>query len=114
MSPDDPADELLVAFDHFTNAVYWLQAHTNYTAAEALTEALADWTADRNDAADDSPGELRATLSAFLTATTDLAAADALADALNAWSSAVSAEHHQSTPFQAPLPCACGGRRSQP
>ena len=49
MSSDEPVDELLVALDHFTNAVYWLQARTDYTAAQALAEALTDWTAGRDD-----------------------------------------------------------------
>ena len=100
MSSDEPVDELLVALDHFTNAVYWLQARTGYTAAQALAEALTDWTAGRDEPTEEA--ELRDSLSGFIAAASDVPPAHTLADALNAWSSAVSAEHHHSAPFQAP------------
>jgi 50S ribosomal subunit-associated GTPase HflX len=93
-------DELLAALDHFTNAVHWLQARTHYPADQALTEALADWTAARDTPTDDM--DLRQALSIFIAITNTVPAAPGLADALTAWCSAVSAEHHYSIPIQAP------------
>lgn len=102
MSRDDPFDELLAALDQFTNAVHWLRARTDYTAVDGLREALAEWTVDRHKSTEDTHADLGDTMSAFLTAD-DVPAVHALADALNAWSAAVSAEHHHSNPFQGPL-----------
>ena len=97
-----PDDELLAALDQFTNTVCWLRDRTRYLAAEALTEAFTEWT--NVDAAEPAAlGDLTAALIAF-TATVasgpSEATAAALADALQAWTASVSAEHHQSRPFQ--------------
>jgi hypothetical protein len=108
MPRDDVSDdELLAAFDQFTNTLYWLRAHTDYTAAQALADALDDWTADIGDVPpEERPGDadLGASLVAFASAARSGSTATMLADALTGWSSAISAEHHRSIPFQAPVP----------
>jgi hypothetical protein len=104
---DVPDDELLAALDQFTNTLYWLRARTSYTAAQAFAEALDDWTADLGGGLpEDHRGEddLGASLVAFAEATKSVSTTAMLAEALTGWTSAVSAEHHRSVPFQTPAP----------
>ena len=72
-----------------------------YTAEVALTEALADSVSDPDAAVPSDRDNLHGALAALLTASRGESVAADLAEALNAWSAAVSTEHHRSAPFQA-------------
>lgn len=101
------SDELLDALDQFMNTLYWLRARTGYTAAQALAEALEDSPiATDNGLADERKRDGDPADGVFaLAVSTDQGSATAmLADALIRWSSAISAEHHRSMPFQLPAP----------
>ena len=101
MSADRRTDELLDALDQFTNALYWLRARIPYTAEVALTEALADSVSNPDAAVPSDRDNLHGALAALLTASRGESVAADLAEALNAWSAALSTEHHRSAPFQA-------------
>jgi hypothetical protein len=101
MSADRRTDELLDALDQFTNALYWLRARIPYTAEVALTEALADSVSDPGAVVPSDNANLHGALAALLTASRGESVAADLAEALNAWSAALSTEHHRSAPFQA-------------
>jgi hypothetical protein len=116
--PAEPDDELLAALDQLTDALHWLSARTAYRAADALTDAIADWLADNSHTTDDSVADQQqraAGLSDALAALTvafdgldgndaDRTVEAALAEAINQWVAAVSAEHHRSEPFQRRFP----------
>jgi hypothetical protein len=101
MSADRRTDELLDALDQFTNAVYWLRARIPYTAEVALTEALTDSLSKPDGVVPTDRDNLHGALAALLTASRGESVAADLAEALNAWSAALSTEHHRSAPFQA-------------
>jgi hypothetical protein len=109
--PAHSDDDLLVALDQLVNTVHWLRTRTPYTASEALTEALTDWLAQHTNppdemTADDRNVDLGDVLAQVIVVADRLAANDAapgiegaVAEAVNAWTAAVSAEHHHSQPF---------------